>query len=162
MGTRFRAFVVFERHPIKMRAAAKTYDLAVYGATGFTGTLVAEYLARRARTAAGLRWAVAGRDEAKLQSLASRLREAHGATVGVIVASGADIGRVPQAAKAVITTAGPYALYGEPLLAACIEHGADYADLTGETPWAAMMTSKYEAEARRKGEHCGAGRLTCE
>lgn len=137
-----------------MRAAAKAYDLVVYGATGFTGTLVAEYLARRARTAAGLRWAVAGRDAGKLEALASRLRVTAGGDIGVIAASGSEIGRVPQAAKAVITTAGPYALYGEPLLAACIEHSADYADLTGETPWAAMMTSKYEAEARRKGVCC--------
>lgn len=137
-----------------MRTAVKAYDLVVYGATGFTGTLVAEYLARRARTAAGLRWAVAGRDSVKLEALASRLRATSGSDIGVIVASGAEIDRVPQAAKAVITTAGPYALYGEPLLKACIECGADYADLTGETPWAAMMTSKYEAEARRKGECC--------
>lgn len=134
------------------RAAGKLYDLTIYGATGFTGTLVAEYLAVRGPRA-GLRWAVAGRDAEKLHRLVTRLKAEFPAAgeIGVIVASTKEAELVAKASKVVLTTAGPFALYGEPLVAACIEHKADYCDLTGETPWMAMMLSKYEAAAAKAG-----------
>jgi short subunit dehydrogenase-like uncharacterized protein len=134
------------------RAAGKLYDLTIYGATGFTGTLVAEYLAVRGPRA-GVRWAVAGRDAEKLHRLVTRLKAEFptAGEIGVIVASTKEAELVAKASKVVLTTAGPFALYGEPLVAACIEHKADYCDLTGETPWMAMMLSKYEAAAAKAG-----------
>lgn len=120
------------------------YDLVVYGATGFTGRLVAEYLAGGRAAAAGVRWAVAGRDPGKVSALAASL----GAGVGAL--SG-DPSAIAARARVVLTTAGPYARIGEPMLAACVAAGADYADLTGETPWAAEMIDAYESSARAKG-----------
>lgn len=105
----------------KMSAANKLadrrmYDLLVYGATGFTGQLVANYLAKNAPPS--LRWGIAGRDEKKLQSIALELRGARAAAgqdspLGVVIGSGTTIDNVAKAAKVVITTAGPYMLYGE-------------------------------------------------
>jgi short subunit dehydrogenase-like uncharacterized protein len=133
-------------------ASARAFDLLVYGATGFTGTLVARYLAFRAP--ATLRWGVAGRNRAALETLVRRLEGKHPdwrGKIGVVVGAGDTAREVARAANVVITTAGPYTLHGEPMLAACVEEGTAYCDLTGETPWAAAMISRYEARARETG-----------
>lgn len=130
---------------------ARTFDLLLYGATGFTGRLTALYLARYAPST--LKWGLAGRSAAKLSALRSELAAINPAcaTIGIVVGEGASIDAVAAAANAVITTAGPYAAYGEPLVRACIASGTHYADLCGETLFTADMISKYGAAARDAG-----------
>ncbi len=112
-------------------ATRRQFDLLVYGATGFTGRLVAAYLAEHAP--AGLRWGIAGRSAERLAAVKAELAAAHpsAASIGVVVGEGATAGDVAKATRAVVSTAGPYLLYGEPLVKACAEAGTHYADLTG-------------------------------
>ena len=114
-------------HLVAARPASepRKYDLIVYGATGFTGTLVAKYLA----AAVSFKFALASRSEAKLQALASSIGFR---SVPIVVADGGDAAALKSlalSATTVITTAGPYTLLGKPLLAACALAGTTYADL---------------------------------
>ena len=137
--------------PIRPHAPRRTaLDLVVYGASGFTGRLVAEAVARRAPT--GLRWALAGRDAGRLAAV----RDALGAHVDaeVVVADAGDadaLGALARRSRAVVTTVGPYARYGTPLLAACAEAGTDYADLTGEPLWMRESVDRFDRVARASG-----------
>ncbi|MDA9436365.1 saccharopine dehydrogenase family protein [Bradyrhizobium sp. CCBAU 51627] len=128
------------------------FDIVVYGATGFTGQLVAEYLATHYRGDASLKWAMAGRSLEKLKSV----RDAIGAPADtpLIVADASDAASLKamvEQTKSVITTVGPYQLYGEDLLAACVATGTDYFDLCGEPIWMRQMIDKYEAAAKDSG-----------
>ena len=132
--------------------SAKKFDIVVYGATGFTGQLVAEYLAAHYGNDKELRWAMAGRNLEKLKSV----RDAIGAAADtpLIVADASD----PASLKAmvdqtgsVLTTVGPYQLYGNDLLAACVASGTDYFDLCGEPIWMRQMIDKHEAQAKASG-----------
>jgi short subunit dehydrogenase-like uncharacterized protein len=133
--------------------SARSFDLLIYGATGFTGRLTARYLAEAAP--AGLKWGIAGRDRSKLEALLAELQKDFPSIaqrgVGIVVGHGDTAIDVAKATRVVITTAGPYMLYGEPLVRACIEAGTDYADLTGETAFVHSMIEKYGAQARDKG-----------
>ena len=127
------------------------FDIIVYGATGFTGRLVAEYLAQ---TYAGdsLTWAMAGRSLTKLQ----QVRDEIGAPADTpLLTANADdpasLKAMVERARVVITTVGPYQLYGEPLLAACVEAGTAYVDLCGEPNWMHDMIGKYDAAAKASG-----------
>jgi len=125
----------------------RPYDIVLFGATGFTGGLIAQYLCKRVGTS--MRWAIAGRDLAKLESRRSELG-ASAADLGLIVADSADpesLRAMVRQAKVVITTVGPYTLHGEPLVAACVELGTDYVDLTGETGWWREMVERYHDRA---------------
>ena len=127
----------------------RKYDLIVYGATGFTGTLVAKYLAATAPPS--LKFALAGRSEAKLQALASSISSR---SVPIVVADGgyaAALKSLALSATTVITTAGPYTLYGKPLLAACALAGTNYADLSGEFFFQKDMILEYDAAAAKSG-----------
>lgn len=126
----------------------REFDVIVYGASGFTGRLVAEYLAKVGET----RWAMAGRARAKLEAV----RDEVGAPkeTPLIVADAADAASLEAMArrtKVVLTTVGPYQLYGEPLVAACAKTGTDYVDLCGEPNWMAEMIAKYESAAKQSG-----------
>jgi short subunit dehydrogenase-like uncharacterized protein len=128
--------------------AARNYDIVLFGGTGFTGGLTAEYLA--ANAPASTRWALAGRNRSKLEQLCERL----GVDVPLIQADTADadsIGELAASTRVVITTVGPYINYGEPLVKACAEHGTDYTDLTGEPEFVDRMYCKYHATAERSG-----------
>lgn len=139
---------------------SRPYDLVLFGATGFTGGLTADYLA--AHAPATMRWAIAGRNRAKLDAVAGRLAAAapEAPKPDVIVADAADREALSQAAEStrvVITTIGPYALHGEPLVAACASAGTDYVDLTGEPEFVDRMWVEHHAEAERSGArivHC--------
>jgi len=123
----------------------RTWDIVVYGATGFTGAQTAAYLAQAAPP--GLRLAVAGRHEARLNTLRDGLGRPD---VGVLVADSTDeasVDRMAAAARVVVTTAGPYALYGTPVVAACVRHGTHYCDITGETPWVRDMIDQHHEAA---------------
>ncbi|NWG93167.1 MAG: saccharopine dehydrogenase NADP-binding domain-containing protein [Parvularculaceae bacterium] len=131
---------------------AREFDIIVYGASGYTGRLVAEYLASEYGGDATLKWAVAGRSAAKLKEVMAQIGAP--ASVPVIAADASDpasIKAMAARAKCVITTVGPYQLYGEPLVAACAETGTDYVDLCGEPNWMRAMIDKYEAAAKKSG-----------
>jgi short subunit dehydrogenase-like uncharacterized protein len=134
-----------------MKPSSK-FDIVVYGATGFTGQLVAEYLAEHYRGDRELKWAMAGRSEAKLASV----RDAIGAPADtpLIVADAGDpvsLKAMIDQTRSVITTVGPYLLYGNELLAACAASGTDYFDLCGEVPWMRRMIDAHLATAQRSG-----------
>jgi short subunit dehydrogenase-like uncharacterized protein len=142
-------------------ANERQYDLALFGATGFTGGLTARYLA--ANGPEGLRWALVGRNRGKLEGVRSSLEPLLGPGVPapeLVVADAADavaLKGVAEAAKVVVTTVGPYALYGEPLVAACAAAGTDYVDLTGEPEFVDRMWLGYHERARQSGArlvHC--------
>jgi short subunit dehydrogenase-like uncharacterized protein len=141
-------------------SANRSYDLALFGATGFTGGLTADYLA--ANAPASLRWALVGRSHEKLEAVRARLAAAapDAAVPELVEADAADasaMARVAESARVVATTVGPYALYGEPLVAACAAAGTDYADLTGEPEFVDRVWLRHHAEAERTGArlvHC--------
>lgn len=127
------------------------FDLIVYGASGFTGRLVAERLAERNREV-GLRWAMAGRSLEKLAAV----RDSVGVSrdVDLVVAEADDVAALAAMAArtaAVITTTGPFQLYGSALVAACARGGTDYLDLSGETVWMRRMIDAHAAEAEASG-----------
>ncbi|MBB5711531.1 saccharopine dehydrogenase family protein [Sphingomonas xinjiangensis] len=127
------------------------FDIVLYGATGFTGRLVAEYLAQRYGDG-GVRWAMAGRSLSKLE----QVRDEIGAPAGTpLLAANADDPAALRAmvarAGVVITTVGPYQLHGEPLLAACAAAGTGYVDLCGEPAWMRQMIDKYDDAAKASG-----------
>ncbi|MFC4912688.1 saccharopine dehydrogenase family protein [Actinomadura gamaensis] len=132
----------------------RTYDLVLFGATGFTGGLTAEYLAGRAES--GLRWALAGRSTAKLEKVRDRLAAIDPALADLPLLQAdtsdeASIERVAAATQVVISTVGPYVRLGEPLVAACARLGTDYVDLTGEPTFVDRMYVKYHDQAVRSG-----------
>src|SRR5579875_1057276 len=134
---------------VESRAVERTYDIVLFGATGFVGELTAEYLAAHAPE--GARIAIAGRDKERLEALGRRLPRAD---VGVLVADASDASSVralAEATRVVITTVGPYLQYGEPLVAACAAAGTDYVDLTGESEFVDLMYLRYHAVARESG-----------
>jgi short subunit dehydrogenase-like uncharacterized protein len=135
-------------------AADRTYDVVLFGATGFTGELTAEYLARHAP--AGTRWGLAGRNRQKLERLRDRLaQESPGAAeLPLLQADASDPGSMRDVAastRVLITTVGPYINYGEPLVAACAGAGTDYVDLTGEPEFVDRVYVRHHARAAETG-----------
>lgn len=142
-----------------MSGDAREFDVIVIGATGFTGALVAEYLCERYGLDGELRWAAAGRNEAKLEALRESLgHEAE--TLPVVVADTLDAESMNELAKrtrVVLTTVGPYARYGSEVVAACARNGTHYCDLAGEVQWIRRMIDAYDVTARKTGArivHC--------
>jgi short subunit dehydrogenase-like uncharacterized protein len=134
--------------------AERELELVLFGATGFTGRLTAEYLARSAPS--GLRWALAGRNPAKLEQIRDGLSAIDPAlgSLALLPADADDpasLRAVAQRAKVVITTVGPYLRLGEPLVAACAAAGTDYVDLTGEPEFVDRMWLAHHEEALRSG-----------
>ncbi|MGX6447279.1 saccharopine dehydrogenase family protein [Patulibacter sp. S7RM1-6] len=138
----------------------RPYDLVLLGCTGFTGGLTAEYLAQHAP--ADLRWALAGRSRPKLEALRDRLRDLadRPGEIDLLEADLTDrssLDRVAGQAKVLVTTVGPYALHGEPVVAACAAAGTDYVDLTGEPEFVDRMWNRHHETAVRTGArlvHC--------
>lgn len=132
-------------------AASRRFDVVVFGATGFTGGLVAEYLAALSATTP-FRWALVGRNPDRLAQLRDRLGAAVSPELLVAdVGNDASLASLAASTTAVITTVGPYALHGEPLLRACAEAGTHYVDLTGEPQFVHRMRERYDAVAKRSG-----------
>lgn len=126
----------------------RQFDLVLFGGTGFVGTLTAEYLAGAAP--AGLRIALAGRSRDKLERLRATLPErARG--WGIVVADATEPRALAEAARVVVTTVGPYARYGMPLVEACARAGTHYADLTGEVLFVRAAIDRCDALARASG-----------
>lgn len=130
---------------------ARDFDVIVYGATGFTGRLVAEYLVQAYPDRAG-RWAMAGRSLDKL----AEVRDLIGAPADTpLVAANADdpasLQAMAERATVILTTVGPYQLYGSGLVAACVKAGTAYVDLCGEPAWMRQMIDMHHEEAKASG-----------
>ena len=128
----------------------RAFDIVVYGSTGFTGRLVAEYLI--AKQGHGLRWAMAGRSADKLAAVRDELGAP--ADTPLVVADASDATSIREmvgSARCVITTVGPYQLYGSDLVAACAELGTDYVDLSGEPVWMHEMIATHHDAAVASG-----------
>lgn len=137
-----------------MPESPRDLDIVLLGATGFTGGLTAEYLARHAPE--GMRWALAGRNHGKLEVVRARLAEIDPSLSGLelIAADAGDeasLAALAARTKVVISTVGPYLEYGAPLVAACAAAGTDYVDLTGEPEFVDRMYLEHDATARRTG-----------
>jgi short subunit dehydrogenase-like uncharacterized protein len=133
-------------------AGEREFDVIVYGATGFTGRLVAEHMLATHGVGRGVTWAMAGRSKSKLESVRGEIGAP--ADLPLIIADASDaasLDAMARRSKVIITTVGPYQLYGEPLVAACAKAGTDYVDLCGEPAWMAAMIAKYDAQARASG-----------
>jgi short subunit dehydrogenase-like uncharacterized protein len=128
------------------------FDIVVYGATGFTGQLVAEYLAAHYRDDGDLKWAMAGRNLDKLASVRDEIgAPADTPLIAADASDPASLKAMVARTKAVISTVGPYQFYGNELLAACVASGIDYVDLCGEPLWMREMIGKHEAAAKASG-----------
>ncbi|MEA2296657.1 MAG: hypothetical protein QOE86_4296 [Solirubrobacteraceae bacterium] len=126
----------------------REHDIVVLGATGFTGELTAQHLARHAPQ--GTRFALAGRNRGKLEAVRERL----GADVPLVSADTTDersLRELAESTKVVITTVGPYITYGEPVVAACAEAGTGYLDLTGEPEFMDLMYVRHHRRATETG-----------
>lgn len=133
----------------------RPYAVILYGATSFVGQITAHYLTEflsntKDKDGADVTWAIAGRDEAKLNELQSKL----GSTVDIILANSDDADSLDEMTKqtqVIISTVGPYLKYGEPLIKSCTTHGTDYVDLTGEAIFIKDMMDKYQDAAKQSG-----------
>ena len=131
---------------------SREFDIAVFGASGFTGKLVAEYLAGRADSRPPRRLALAGRDREKL--VAVRAQTGLPENTPLVCADSGDLSSLADLARrsrVVLTTVGPYQTYGSPLVAACAAAGTHYVDLCGETAWMRAMIDAHEAQAKASG-----------
>ena len=137
-----------------MEASDRDFDVIVWGATGFTGRLVAEYIALTYGVGRELRWAIAGRSADKLASIASMVSESQAEDLPQLLADINDpdsIDQLVQKTRVICTTVGPYALYGSAMVEACVKHGTHCCDLTGETPWMRKMIDQYQTAAEASG-----------
>ncbi len=129
---------------------SREFDVVVYGASGFTGRLVAEYLV--ARYAGRLKWAMAGRDAAKLAAVRDEIgAPADTPLLAADASAPQSLDALAARTRVVITTVGPYQLYGSELVAACARAGTDYVDLCGEPAWMRTMIDAHEAQAQASG-----------
>lgn len=128
----------------------RTYDLIIFGATSFVGQILCSYLQDRIGPDSIIKWAIAGRNADKLDSVSSEL----GLTVDHIVADASDdeaLTRLAESTQVIVSTVGPYALYGSGLVAAAVEAGTDYCDLTGEPHWMQEMIDTHQERAALSG-----------
>jgi len=135
------------------------HHFVVFGATSFVGQILCRYLYQRHGIGGDVKWAIAGRSTPKLDQLRQTLG-ADGRKLPMIVCDAADEAALRElcgSTRAVVSTVGPYALYGSPLVKVCAETGTDYCDLTGEVQWIKRMIDAHEATAKASGArivHC--------
>ena len=136
--------------------ASRTYDVVLWGATGFTGKLVAEYLTRHYGIGRELRWAIGGRNRDKLAEVVRDLAviDSRARELPILVGDSRDpasLEAIVKSTRVVATAVGPYAIHGRELVAACVENVTDYCDLTGETPFIRDMIDAHHARAKETG-----------
>ncbi len=132
------------------------FDVVVYGATSFVGQIIVRYMLEHFDQQQ-LSWAIAGRSEQKLEQLKNELGGLHLETIVADAADEQALQAMCARARVIMSTVGPYALYGSPLVKACVESGTHYCDLAGETQWITRMQNKYEQQAKDSGAwivHC--------
>jgi len=125
-------------------------DILLYGASGFVGKQAARYLAERARTS-GLRIAIAGRDQAKLDAVRAAAGEGIAQTLVADAHDAAAIAAIVSRSRIVLNTAGPFAKYGDSIVDACVRHRTHYVDITGETPWIRDLIDRHHERAAAEG-----------
>ncbi len=135
-------------------AGKRDYEIVLFGATGFTGRLIAEYLIQHGGE--DLHWAIAGRDRAKLEQLKGELANIGpaAANIGVLVADNRDwasLALMANRTRVVLTTVGPYVDHGLQLVRACVTSGTDYVDITGEPTFVHEVLEKFDGPAREQG-----------
>lgn len=129
--------------------SVRSYDVVLYGASGFVGKQTVQYFARHAN-ATQVRWAIAGRNRQKLEAVSAAV----GVTVDILVADSQDqsaIDAIVSQTRVLLTTAGPFALYGNALVDACVRFKTHYVDITGETPWVKRLIDRYQTQAAADG-----------
>lgn len=130
----------------------REFDVIVFGASGFTGRLVAEYMDQQ--YGQDVRWAMAGRSLDKLAQVRTEMEiDESTALVAADSSDRATLKSLAARTKVVLTTVGPYQLYGTDMLAACVASGTDYVDLSGEPAWMRDMIGMYHADAEKSGAH---------
>jgi len=133
----------------------REFDVIVWGASGFTGALVVEYLISTYGVDGDLKWAIAGRNKAKLEQVRGKyLTDNQQASLTIFIADSQDeksLAELVGKTRVLCTTVGPYALYGTPVVAACVAAGTHYCDLTGEVLWLAKTTAAYQQAAQASG-----------
>ena len=135
------------------------FDIVLFGATSFVGKILSHYMVQQYGVENEVKWAIAGRSADKLQALKTELGSA-AADLAIIKADASDekaLQEMCNNTKVVVSTVGPYALYGEPLIKTCVSQGTDYCDLTGEPQWIDKMLRRYESVAKVSGArivHC--------
>lgn len=137
-----------------MTGQSREFDVVIWGATGFTGRLVMQYMASTYGAAGDVRWAVAARSAAKLASVKHEVLGSEADQVPELIADSADeqsLRAMVRQAKAICTTVGPYAIYGSLLVRLCAEEGTHYCDLTGEVQWMRQMIEQYQSIAEASG-----------
>jgi len=134
-------------------SASREYDLVVFGATGYTGKLTAEHVTKSLPT--DLRWALAGRTASKLEAVAAEIKTINPdriqPAIEICGLKDADLSALAKKTKVLISTVGPYALYGEHAFKACAENGTHYLDVTGEVAYVLDMIKKYDKTAKASG-----------
>ena len=137
----------------------QTFDLIIFGATSFVGQLLCRYLNDQYGVDGDIKWAAAGRSLPKLETLKNSLG-VKAKTLTLLTADAADetaLTKLCEQTHVIISTVGPYALFGEPLVKVCADTGTDYCDLTGEVQWVNRMIRRYEKKAQQTGArivHC--------
>ena len=135
-----------------MLVSNKKYDLVIYGASGFTGQLICEYLSTH-EDATSLNWAIAGRDTAKLEKISNQFSTVN-KKIDVLYGDSFDkpsLDNICNQSQLIISTVGPYSLYGENLVASCIDNDTHYLDLTGEPQFVYKIKEKYAQRAYVNG-----------
>lgn len=133
-------------------AQNREFDVIVYGATGYTGRLVAEYLSKQYGIGGDVSWAMAGRSADKLTAVRDEIGASADTPLIVADANNAEsLKAMAERAGCIATTVGPYQLYGEPVVAACCAAGTDYVDLCGEPAWMYQMIEAYQPAAKASG-----------
>lgn len=131
----------------------RPYDIIIFGATSFVGQILTRYMLQSYGTGQGLNWAIAGRSAAKLSTLTDGLGP-EAADIPSLIGDASDTAFLNDLAaktKVIITTVGPYALYGNEMVAACAAQGTDYCDLTGEVQWMNRIIPQYFDQAKETG-----------
>ena len=139
----------------KINSEKRAYAVVLYGATSFVGQITAHYLANflsanKDKSGSEINWAIAGRDQKKLNELQSKLTS----KVDIIIANSDDaasLDAMTEQTQVIISTVGPYLKYGEPLIKSCVDNGTDYVDLTGEAIFIKDMMDKYQEAAKQSG-----------
>ena len=140
--------------PQEKSMSTRTHDVVIWGATGFTGRLVMEYMFRTYGVSGEVKWAVAGRNPTKLESVKTQVLGDSAPLVPSVIANSDDeasLRDLIDSTAAICTTVGPYALYGSKLVALCAELGTHYCDLTGEVQWMARMIEQHSTAAANSG-----------
>jgi len=140
----------------------KNYDIVIFGATSFVGKILVRYMAETFGCDGDIRWAIAGRSQSKLEQIQAQAksRDQQNAQPDILLADANDddtLNAMCQQTQVMISTVGPFALYGEKLVRTCVDNGTDYCDITGEAHWVLTMISRYQQRAEETGArivHC--------